>query len=210
MELKELFYSIHKRCYEQRANLAQAGPITLNTSLYTPDTLDLTLAEKEVNAVMSYLMSKDILTLSPTAIVATIKKVYMNQPFWKELLLDYLTWITTIKASKLESQLVTIKNDITYSLQKINLILLQKQVIVKRCIEKAAPYKFSVDMPKLIQNYLNSARINPEKAWNTLITNPAFFSPIITVNDHGKRILSPKEASNQNNQLANFFKNFRF
>ena len=210
MELKELFYSIHKRCYEQRANLTQAGPITINTSLFTPDTLDVIEAEKEINAVMSYLMSKDIQALSPTAIVETIKKVYMNQPFWKELLLDYLTWITTIKASKLEYQLKTIYNDISGSLQKINTILLQKQVVINRCVEQAQKHKFSVNMPKLIQNYLNAARINPEKAWQTLITNPAFFSPIITVNEKGKQILSPKEASNQNNLLANFFKNFRF
>ncbi len=210
MTPNELFYSIHKRCYEQRANLAAAGPLVLDTTQYTPDTLDKTLAEKEINAVMSYLLSADATKVSLEKIVEVINKTYANQPFWKELLVDYLAWKSRLQKERLIAQKKELWTELNATLQQINDIVEQKKMIITTCAEKIKKKKFPVDAKKLLTNYIHAAQIDAEKAWQTLITTPAYFSPIITTNDKGKTVISPKEAANENERLARFFRTFKF
>ena len=50
---------------------------------------------------------------------------------------------------------------------------------------------------------------NPDKAWEVLTTNPAYFSPIQTQNEQGKVVLTPKQAIEENNKLSNFLKTLK-
>lgn len=73
--------------------------------------------------------------------------------------------------------------------------------------------KFPVDAEKLMTNYMNFARKEPEKAYQTLITNPLFFSPI-QLEKLPRRLFgllspSPADAKAVNKKLAAFLKNLQ-
>lgn len=69
---------------------------------------------------------------------------------------------------------------------------------------------FPVDAEKLIRNYFNFARKEPEKAYQLLTTNPLFFAPVQTEKLPKKFFglvkAGPKEASAINKRLASFLK----
>ena len=53
------------------------------------------------------------------------------------------------------------------------------------------------------------ADLDSDKAWNTLIANPAFFSPIIVEDNEGKRILSVDDAKKINKKMGSFIKKMK-
>ena len=73
--------------------------------------------------------------------------------------------------------------------------------------------RFPVDAKKLITNYFNLARKDPDKAYETLITNPLFFSPIqlerMPRKFFGLVKPSAKDAIAVNKQLASFLKHLK-
>lgn len=75
---------------------------------------------------------------------------------------------------------------------------------------------FPVDGRKLIKNYLSSYRINAKKAYETLTTNPAFFSPIIFKKKRkglfglfSKSSGNPEDGIKINRDLAAFLKKMK-
>ena len=81
-----------------------------------------------------------------------------------------------------------------------------KKRIISSFLQKMKKKNYPVDAKRLITNYWKMCGQDAEKAWNILTTNPAFFAPIITVDEKGKTVISPKKASAINNELANFLK----
>lgn len=73
--------------------------------------------------------------------------------------------------------------------------------------------KFPVDARKLITNYFTLAKKEPEKAYETLITNPLFFSPIqlekMPKSFFGLGKPSTQDAQAVNKQLASFLKKLK-
>ena len=72
---------------------------------------------------------------------------------------------------------------------------------------------FPVNATKLINNYFTLAKKDPEKAYQTLITNPLYFSPIqmdrLPKKFFGLISAGPKEARAVNKRLASFLKNLK-
>ena len=53
------------------------------------------------------------------------------------------------------------------------------------------------------------ADLDAEKAWDTLISNPAFFSPIVVEDKEGNRILSVDDAKKINKKMGSFIKKMK-
>ena len=53
------------------------------------------------------------------------------------------------------------------------------------------------------------ADLDAKKAWDVLIENPAFFSPIIVEDENGKRILSIADAKDINKKIGAFAKKIK-
>ncbi len=72
---------------------------------------------------------------------------------------------------------------------------------------------FPVNATKLINNYFTLAKKEPDKAYQTLITNPLYFSPIqmerMPKKFFGLLPPGPKEARAVNKRLATFLKNLK-
>lgn len=79
--------------------------------------------------------------------------------------------------------------------------------IKKRFITAIERKKFPVDAKKLIDNYFTLAKKEPEKAYQTLITNPLFFSPILI--EKMPKKTSAEKAAAVNKQLASFLKGLK-
>ena len=82
--------------------------------------------------------------------------------------------------------------------------------IQKAFVNALKKENFPVDAEKLIKNYFNFARKEPEKAYQLLTTNPLFFAPVQTEKLPKKFFglvkAGPKEASAVNKRLASFLK----
>jgi len=83
----------------------------------------------------------------------------------------------------------------------------EKDEIIEKAgsaIEKAG---FPVDGRKLIRNYLKAAETNAKEAFETLITVPATFAPIMTdAVKKGSFHVNPEEGRRINRELASFLK----
>lgn len=85
---------------------------------------------------------------------------------------------------------------------------------MKRAFTEAIKRKnFPVDAEKLVRNYFSLAKKDPDKAYQTLITNPLFFSPIqmerLPSRFFGLVKPGPKDAIAVNKKLASFLKNLK-
>lgn len=82
--------------------------------------------------------------------------------------------------------------------------------IQKAFIRALKKENFPVDAEKLIKNYFNFAKKEPEKAYQLLTTNPLFFAPVQTEKLPKKFFglvkAGPKEATAINKKLASFLK----
>ena len=81
--------------------------------------------------------------------------------------------------------------------------------IINHFAAKITAAKFHVDGAALIRNYLKMTQKDAKKAWEVLITNPAYFSPIKTTDAQGKTILNPTQATEENQKLAKFLKGLK-
>lgn len=207
MNVREQLFDVYKKCYEQRTVLSKAPALTIHITDFTAETFDYALAREEVGRVMGYLLStRNIDKLPVSNALESIKKAYENQPFWKNLLLDYLSFRTEEEKEALMKRAKEVHSHAQNVLNEI----LEQEALQKALIEKfSKPIKehgFAVNAERLIKNYLSMKQKDADKAWETLITNPAFFSPIITVDKDNKTLLSPQQGKEENKRLAAFLK----
>ena len=85
----------------------------------------------------------------------------------------------------------------------------RRKEIIDSFASKMAPENFPVNAERLFRNYLNMADLDAQKAWDVLIENPAFFSPIIVEDENGKRILSIADAKDINKKIGAFVKKIK-
>ena len=89
----------------------------------------------------------------------------------------------------------------------------EEKNIKERMITAVKRKRFPVDAKKLVNNYFGLAKRDPDKAYETLITNPLFFSPIL-LEQMPKKFFglikpSAKDAIAVNKQMAAFFKSLK-
>ncbi len=202
---------IYSQLWRYKDVLKGAPAFKVDPTQVTEETEKVLMPQIDFNTkeIIGYLLGIQVKEISTTSMIAAIEKHYQKDDFWRKLLIEYVQAIHNKDISafqeekqKLEQQLLSFKNKInSYSEERKEIILSFAAAIEKE--------KFPVNAQKLLSNYLNMADENPQEAWSVLVTNPAYFSPIITTDSQGKNILSPAEAKKQNEKLAKFLKNLK-
>lgn len=207
MSAKDKLFNIYQTLYAQRTVLTEAPALTIDISTLSANTMDYTVARKEVSAIVSYLMGvRDIDKIEVPKALMSIEQNYANQPFWKKLILEYLSFANEEEAEQLAQKAQKAREKALEVLQQIQ----QQEADEKATVlAYATPLKeqgFAIDGEKMMQNYFNMCRKDPKKAWEILITNPAWFSPIIITNKDGEVVLTPQQAIEENKKIGKFLK----
>ncbi len=210
MTSQEMLYNLYKKLYEQRAVLTEAPQLTIEITEYTEENYPEPLADKECAAIASYLCGvPDVATLSVDAILKIVKKNYEDQPFWKNIILDYLEYKYRQEQEACYEQNLKLLKKTAHALNELRQEEHRRKTIITTFGDKIRNAGFRVDGYALFRHYLVMLNRDRDDAYNTLITNPAYFSPIITTDPAGNVILSPSEAIDENRKLAKFLKGLK-
>ena len=85
----------------------------------------------------------------------------------------------------------------------------RQKELIKQFGDQVAKEGFHIDAYRLIKTYFSMYRQDPKKAYETLISNPAYFSHIITTDKDDNILLTPTEAIEENKKLASFLKKLK-
>ncbi len=131
----------------------------------------------------------------------------------QQILIAYLTILVDMQIIQEKLDLLDIQNESDQIVDNIKEMEESEQEIKQSFINAIERKHFPVDARKLINNYFTLAKKDPDKAYETLITNPLFFSPIQTERLPKKFFglikPSPKDAIAVNKHLASFLKNLK-
>ena len=207
MSAKEQLYTIYKKIYAQRSVLADFGTVTVDLSNETPDTMNYAHIRNEASAIISRLLAvKDINKVTMPDAIKMTEKIYGNQPFWKELIIQWLSFANTEEAEQIQQRATKARKHAEDVLRQIQEAEAQEKATIKAYAEPLRKNKFAIDGEKMMQNYLNMCRKDPKKAWEILISNPGWFSPIITHNKDGEELMTPAQAIEENKKIGKFLK----
>lgn len=207
MTAQTQLFELYKKCYEQRSVLTGAPMLSVEITSFTPDTYDTKKVREEAGKIISYLLSvRDVEKLSIPEALSIVEKTYQTQPFWKNLILDYLSFLVQEEAEELAIKADLARKEAYAVLQEIRQREAEQNAMISAYAEPIKAQKFAIDGVKLITNYLNMCRKDAKKAWDVLITNPGYFSPIITTDKDGNTLLSPEQAKIENKKIASFLK----
>ena len=202
---------IYKKLYQYRDMLRGGPTLTLDAGAMNENKLEESFRKmnSELALVVSYLLDLKEDQMSVTNMLDSLLKHYKNDDFWRRVLLDYIE----VQQQKDEEELQIEKKEIRKKgktlQEKIRAFQKQRKDLIKRFSAEIENEKFPVNAQKLFKNYLHMADIDSDKAWNTLIANPAFFSPIIVEDNEGKRILSVDDAKKINKKMGSFIKKMK-
>ena len=201
---------IYQRFYAQRGVLNGAPTLSINADAVGTAEFPTEKAVAEMDAVAAYLMGLAGLKNIPfERQVKIVKESYQGQPFWQELLYDYLELKLDLEDERLEKQAEEVSDKILMTQYLIAEHEDHEEEIINHYAAKVAKEKFHVDAVALIRNYMKMIRKDPKRAWEVLTTNPAYFSPIKVMDERGKTILSPSQATAENAKLAKFLKTLK-
>ena len=86
----------------------------------------------------------------------------------------------------------------------------QRKDIIARFSKALDTQNFPIDSKQLFTNYLNMAEKDPENAWKLLITSPAAFSPLKSVDAAtGKVLIPPEQSLKINKNIGHFIKSLK-
>ncbi len=210
MASKDLLFNLYQKLYAQRAVLTEAPELTIEIDEYTVDTYPEPLAEKDCAAIVSYLCGiPDVNDVTADQVLKIVKKNYEDQPFWKNIILDFLEYKLRQQKEANYKRNIELLKETTRILNEIRQEENRRKSLVTSFGDKIRKAGFRVDGYKLINCYFIMYRKDSKKAYDTLITNPAYFSPIITMDAEGNQILTPSEAIEENKKLAKFLKELK-
>lgn len=205
MTANEQLKNLYQKLFAQKAVLTKAPPLTLDVTNISPNDFPTEQALQEVKQIISYLLGiKDVDTITPEHALSICQKAYAEQPFWKEVILDFLSYQNQMEELSLQAESQKLSQDGQAILERIQRLETENQTEVQSYAEQIEAAGFPIDARKLIQNYLNMAAYDPTKAYAELIQNPAYFSPLKTHDKDGKELLSPSQARAENKRLGQF------
>lgn len=197
--------SLYKKLFDQKAILTKAPALTLDPTNATEQTFPTVQALTEIEQIIAYLLGlKSMHQVSLEQALSICQKAYATQPYWKDVILDYLDYKNDQEEAALKVEGQKIAQQGKDILEEIQQHETEFQSTVQSYAAQVEKANFPVDAKKLIRNYLNMASYDPEKAYKTLTENPAYFSPIKTQDKNGKQLLSAEQAKEQNKKLAHF------
>ena len=131
----------------------------------------------------------------------------------QQIIIAYLTVLVDMQIIHEKMNILDIQDESDELIKEIREIEEEEREIKESFIAAIERKGFPVDARKLINNYFNLAKKDPDKAYETLITNPLFFSPI-QLEKMPKKFFglvkpSPKDAIAVNKRLASFLKNLK-
>jgi len=101
-------------------------------------------------------------------------------------------------------------------IEKLNAEIRENQikqaVIMQAYIKEIKKQNFPINVKEMVLNYFKEAARNPDKAWETLTSMPAYFSPIDTdklLKSGIKEKNIPEEAKKANQKIAAFLKDLK-
>ena len=207
MSAKEKLFKIYQSLYAQRTILTEAPALTIDISEFSANTMDYSTIRKEVAAIISYLMGvRDIDNVDVKKALIIIEKNYANQPFWKNLILEFLSFANEEEREQLIEKAQKARETALSILQQIQQQEADEKATILAYATPLQEAGFAIDGIKMMQNYFNMCRKDKKKAWEILTTNPAWFSPIITTNKDGIITLTPEQAKEENKKIAKFLK----
>jgi len=205
MTPNEQLWTLYQKLFAQRAVLTKAPALTLDLTSTTPDSFPANQALQEIKQIISYLLGvKNVDTLEPEKALNICQKAYAEQPFWKEVILDFLSYQNQMEENALQEEINKLSQDGQTLLEKIQQLETEKQITIQSYATQIEAAHFPVDAKKLIQNYLNMAAHNANQAYQILIQNPAYFAPLKTHDKDGKELLSQNQAIAENKRLGQF------
>jgi len=210
MSVSDKIFQLYQRFYAQKGVLTEAPALTINPDSIGVAEFPLEKAMDEISGVASYLMS-----IPPRKVVSNAEQIrivrdnYQNQPFWQQLLFDYLSLKLDLEEARLKQEGKELYDKLTLLSFQIKSKENEADDIIAHFAQKIEAEHFHVDASSLLRNYFKMAKRSKDEAWGMLTTNPAYFSPIITRDEMGKEILSPDQAINENKRLAGFLKGLK-
>ena len=207
MSAKDKLFTIYQTLYAQRSVLTQAPALTVDIAMFSANTMDYHTIRQETAAIVSYLMGvRDIDQVNVKDALMSIEKNYSNQPFWKNLILDYLSFANEEETEQLMEKAQKTREKAWDILQQIQQQEADEKATIKAYATPLKEQGFAINGEQMMKNYLNMCRKDPKKAWEILIDNPAWFSPIITHNQNGEAVLTPMQAIEENKKIGKFLK----
>ncbi len=210
MAANDILFDLYSRLYAQRSVLTAAPELTVDITKYEVQNFPLPLVEKEAGAIASYLCSvKDINTCEVKDILRIVQQNYTDQPFWKDIILDYMEFKLKQQEETLYKRNVELLKETTRVLNEIRQEENRRKELVRTFGDQINAQHFRIDAYKLMTSYFIMYRKDAKKAYDTLISNPAYFSPIITTDSTGNTVLSPDTAKEENAKIAKFLKGLK-
>lgn len=207
--ISDAFISLYKQFYAQRSVLGEAPALSVDSGM-APDQMPADKMNEELKSLVSYLLGIQNVTAYPLEdVIKMIDKGYSEQPFWKNLLLDYCAYQLDVEKARLTAESFELQMEAIKALDALEEADEEKERLIQAFADKIKKADFPVDSVKLVRNFIKMVAMNAEKARDTLITNPAYFAPIQTQNAQGKTVLTPKEAQDVNKRLGKFLKSLK-
>ena len=220
---------IYKNLYTYKHLLKDSPAITIDVETLAPDEISsfLPTIQQETQAVIAYLLGLKELP-DTSSILARINQYYKEDNFWRKLLLSYVDVCQaleneptetqqTIKTQEeiaalqaIEAQQSEIALDVKNLSDNVNSYIQRRKDIIARFSKALDTQNFPIDSKRLFTNYLNMAEKDPENAWKLLITSPAAFSPLKSVDAFTGKILIPTtQALKINKSIGHFIKSLK-
>ena len=213
-EVKKKFLNVYQGFFENKGLLGEMEAL-LSVS---PDLIQAeegwgpqtSLADTNLLSLFSHLTGGlDFKNDECTKIIDQVNIGYKDQPYWRELLFDYIEyWLIKEEKEIIEEEKNLLK-EVKETLKDVMLVEAQEKKAIQAFAAKIKEAGFKVNAEQLVTNYFKMVKKNKEEAWSVLISNPALFSPILVKDEKGVVRLTPDQAREENNKLAKFLKRLK-
>ena len=210
-EVKKKFLNIYQEFFKNKELLGDAGVLLsvapewiLAEEGWGPQTR---LADENLLNLFSKLSGGlDFKNVECKKIIDQVNMGYKDQPYWRELLFDYIEyWLIKEEKEILEEE-KNLLNEVKSTLKDVMIMEAQEKKVIQSFASKIKKAGFKVDAERLVANYFKMMQQNKEEAWSVLTSNPAMFSPTIVKDEKGVVRLTPDQAREENSRLAKFLK----
>ena len=207
----QILLKIYKDLYTYKHLLKNSPEMTIDVATLSADEIpsDLPIIQQQTQAVIAYLLGVKELPDIPT-MSARIDKYYQKDDFWRRLLLSYVDVCQSLENENSDPEIKAQQEQIVSQVKdlsdSVDEYIRKRKEIIARFSAKLDTQNFPIDSKKLFTNYLNMAEKDPENAWILLITSPAAFAPLRSVDASGRVLISPSQAKKINKNIGHFIK----
>lgn len=132
---------------------------------------------------------------------------------------QFMQLMKSLKVAIKNKELATEYEEVIQASEDAIAAILAERSIIEKVALKIEAGGFPIDARKLVRNFLNASKRDADSAYEILITNPAYFSPLILkgkmsmwrkITGKGPKMPEPEVGQKINRELAKFLKNLKF